>query len=180
MKHLLKRATLSAVLTLITVSAQGAQWKLGMTQGTVPMKSADSVAFAPDGILFVADSKSAAMHAIATGDVTSRDLSQTIRLESVDRKLAALVGVTTEEILIQDMAVNPLSGEDLCSLPDWRRASPASCLYLHSTGSVSHQVHPAGRTDCWQNSRRSGESQSPIGHGGLQQGGAQLFTHGKQ
>ena len=77
-----------------------------MAEGTVPMKSAGSVAFGPDGILFVADSKSAAIHAIATGDVNSQELPQPIRVASVDRKLAALVGVTSEEILIQDMAVN--------------------------------------------------------------------------
>ena len=109
MKHLLKRASLSAVLTLIAISAQGTQWKQGMLQGTVPIKSAGSAAFGPYGILFVANSKSAAIHAIVTGDVTSRDLSQPIRLASLDRKLAALVGVTNKAILIQDMAVNTLS-----------------------------------------------------------------------
>ena len=109
MKHLLKRASLSAVLALIAISAQGAQWKQGMAEGAVPIKWAGSVAFGPDGILFVADSKSAAIHAIATWDVTSQELSKPIRVASLDRKLAALVGVTSEEILIQDMAVNPLS-----------------------------------------------------------------------
>ena len=94
MKHLLKRASLSAVLALIAISAQGAQLQQGMAEGTVPIKSAGSVAFGPDGILFVADSKSAAIHAIATRDVTSQELPQPIQVASVDRKLAALVGVT--------------------------------------------------------------------------------------
>ena len=135
MKHLLKRASLSAVLALIAISAQGAQWQQGMAEGTVPIKSAGSVTFGPDGILFVADSKSAAIHAIATGDVTSQELPQPIRVASVDRKLAALVGVTSEEILIQDMAVNPLSKNIYFSLSRGRGPDAVPVIArVHSSG----------------------------------------------
>ena len=36
MKHLLKRASLSAVLALIAISAQGAQWQQGMAEEPFP------------------------------------------------------------------------------------------------------------------------------------------------
>ena len=41
---------------------------LGLNRGTPELKSATTLAFGPEDILFIGDSKSAAVFAVATGD----------------------------------------------------------------------------------------------------------------
>ena len=67
----INRFTGPALLALAlgsTSSAWAAGWTDGMKEGAVTFKSAGPLAFGPDGILFVADTKGAAIVAIATGD----------------------------------------------------------------------------------------------------------------
>ena len=107
----------------------------GHGRRTVPIKSAGSVAFGPDGILFVSDSKSAAIHTECDWGCDFARTPQPIRVASVDRKLAALVGVTSEEILIQDMAVNPLSKNIYFSLSRGRGPDAVPVIArVHSSG----------------------------------------------
>ncbi|MEY2881651.1 MAG: hypothetical protein RLZZ15_4031 [Verrucomicrobiota bacterium] len=81
----------------------------GLTVGTPALKSIGPLAFGPDGILFAADTKSAAIFAIATGDATSANSTQPFKIEAVNEKVAALLGTAPDQILITDLAVNPAS-----------------------------------------------------------------------
>lgn len=80
----------------------------GMTDGAVTLKSAGPLAFGPEGILFVADTKAAAVVAIATGDTKAGD-AQPLKVEGIVQKIAGLLGTSPDQILINDMAVNPAS-----------------------------------------------------------------------
>ena len=72
--------------------------------------SITTLAFGPDGILFVGDSVDSQVVAFETGDTTAADLSdQLVYVEAVDEDVAALLGTTAKQIEITDMAVNPLS-----------------------------------------------------------------------
>lgn len=77
--------------------------------GTPEIKSISALAFGPQGILFIGDSKSASVYAIETNDVTAADKTENIEMEGVDKKIAAALGTTVENISIQDMVVNPVS-----------------------------------------------------------------------
>lgn len=55
-------------LAFLAGTASAANWTSGMTEGKVTLKSAGPITFGPDGILFIADTKSAAVVAVATGD----------------------------------------------------------------------------------------------------------------
>ena len=94
-----------AVVGLVTVSAGAEDWTAGMTEGKPELKSMGPLAFGPEGILFAADTKSAAVFAIATGD-TKPASDKPLKMEGLDRKVAALLGTTADAILITDMAVN--------------------------------------------------------------------------
>lgn len=97
-----------AALSLITSPAIVAGLTDGMTDGAVILKSAGPLAFGPEGILFVADTKAAAIVAIATGDTKRGDVKP-LKVEGIAQKIAALLGTAPDQILINDMAVNPAS-----------------------------------------------------------------------
>jgi hypothetical protein len=94
-------------LTVPTFAAEPAS--SGMKQGKAEFKSMGPLAFGPDGILFVADTKAAAIVAIETGDKSSKSASKQLKVESINQKLAALLGASADQIIIDDMVVNPAS-----------------------------------------------------------------------
>jgi hypothetical protein len=73
------------------------------------LKSASALAFAPNGVLLVGDGLGAAVYAFETGDVT-RTGSGPIQIEDLTGKIAALLGTTSDQIRVPDIAVNPASG----------------------------------------------------------------------
>lgn len=77
--------------------------------GNPEIKSMNAIDFGPEGILFVGDSKSASVIAIATGDTKPGDGAEEIKLKNIDKKIAAIIGTSADKINIQDMAVNPIS-----------------------------------------------------------------------
>lgn len=76
--------------------------------GTPEIKSITSLAFGPDGILFIGDSKGASVIALNTKDAGSAEL-QSINVAGIDKKLAGMLGTTEDNISILDIAVNPIS-----------------------------------------------------------------------
>ncbi len=82
----------------------------GMKSGTPGIQHAGPIAFGPDGILFVGDTRGAAIYAIDTGDSTKASTNAEINVTGVNQKIAAMIGSTPQETVINDMAVNPASG----------------------------------------------------------------------
>ena len=101
-------ATLVA-LSLLTINAAAANWTDGMKEGKAAFKSMGPLAFGPEGILFAADTKAAAIVAISTGDTKPATGSKALKVEGINQKLAALLGTAADQLLINDLAVNPIS-----------------------------------------------------------------------
>lgn len=99
----------SCALGLSVLTAPAADWTAGMKEGKPEFKSMGSLAFGPDGILFVADAKSAAVTAIATGDTKPAASAPALKVEGINQKVAGLLGTSADQILIDDMVVNPIS-----------------------------------------------------------------------
>lgn len=74
------------------------------------LQSATSLAFGPDGVLFIGDSLGSAVYAL---DVGERGLKSTtdapVTVQKLDDKVAALLGTRPDDIVITDMKVNPAS-----------------------------------------------------------------------
>ena len=103
---------LGLILFALTCSVQNAyatKWTADMKEGKAMLQSAGPLAFGPDGILLIADTKAAAIVAVATGDTKAAANVKPLKVEAINEKLAALLGTTADQILIQDLAVNPLS-----------------------------------------------------------------------
>ena len=73
-----------------------------------PLQSAGSLAFGPNGVLFVGDSIGAKIWAYETTD-TAKSNAQPVEVKAINDKLAALLGVMPADVMINDVAVNPLS-----------------------------------------------------------------------
>jgi len=81
----------------------------GLKPGKVELKSAGSLAFGPDGIIFVGDTKAATVYAIATGDAKENASMDAISVTDVQAKLADLLAVSPDQVKVNDLAVNPQS-----------------------------------------------------------------------
>jgi hypothetical protein len=80
-----------------------------LTGGKVGLKSAGALAFGPSGILFVGDSVAGTLVAIDTEDTKAPASAVKINVNGVDAKIAALVGIPADQVVVNDVAVNPVS-----------------------------------------------------------------------
>jgi hypothetical protein len=132
---MIKSRSLLALALLALASAALAS-AAGLPKGTPDIKSAGPLAFGPDGILFVGDTAGAALFAIDTGD-RGPAAKGTVKVEAVNRKIADALGTKPEEILINDMAVNPVSGRIYLSVVRGRGPSAAPViLKINAAGAV--------------------------------------------
>ncbi|HTD67974.1 MAG TPA: hypothetical protein VK846_15725 [Candidatus Limnocylindria bacterium] len=110
MKHIIQRAgTVLLAAALFSTALAAEQWAAGMKEGTATFKSMGPLAFGPDGILFIADTRSAAVVAIDTGDTKAASGNKALKVEGINQKIAGLLGTAADQILIDDLVVNPLS-----------------------------------------------------------------------
>jgi len=77
--------------------------------GKPDLKSAGALAFGPEGVLFVGDAQGAALFAIGVDPASSVKPAE-LKLEGLDAKIAALLGTKPEDIIVNDLAVQPKSG----------------------------------------------------------------------
>jgi hypothetical protein len=85
----------------------GASLTAGLESGKAALRSAGVLAFGPEGILFVGDSTDGSIWALDTGDRSAASAQPEI--SGINHKVAALLGSAPDQILINDMAVNPAS-----------------------------------------------------------------------
>ncbi len=93
----------------VAFGAAAIDYSASLKAGKAELKSAGALAFGPDGILFVGDSVSAAIVAIDTGDRKAAAKAGPLEIKAVNEKIAALLGTAPDQILINDMVVNPIS-----------------------------------------------------------------------
>jgi hypothetical protein len=90
--------------------ASAAEPTASLKQGKPDLKSAGPLTFGREGILFVGDTKGAALFAIDTGDRAQAAEKRPVQLKDVAGKVAAMLGTSPQQVQINDLAVNPRSG----------------------------------------------------------------------
>jgi hypothetical protein len=121
---------LMSLVALVAASTAAAADVKGLTEtGKPDLKSAGPLAFGPKGVLFVGDRQGAAIFAIGVGEAPKAALGDGFKLEGVDGKVAAVLGTTAADILINDVAVEPGTGIAYLSVSRGRGpdAAPAIC-----------------------------------------------------
>ena len=132
MKTTRSLATFLTALSCLTLHA--ANWTAGMKEGRPEFKSMGPLAFGPDGILLVADTKSAAVIAIATGDTAPAKDAKPLKVEGINQKIAGLLGTSADQILISDMVVNPVSRSAYLAVSRGRGTNAAPVLVRVKAG----------------------------------------------
>ena len=105
MSRVLRWALLPALILGLTGLAAAAP--AGLTEvGKPDMKSAGQLAFGPKGVLFVGDAQGGQVFAIGV-DGTGEAIGPSFKLENVNAKIAGLLGTAPDEVVINDVAVEP-------------------------------------------------------------------------
>jgi hypothetical protein len=128
---------LALAVALLAAPAQ-ADLASSLKPGAPGLKSAGALAFGPEGILFVGDAQQAAIFAIATGDTKGDPSKVKLEVKAINEQIASLLGTTAADILINDLAVNPASGNVFLSVSRGRGpdATPV-ILKLDASGSLA-------------------------------------------
>jgi hypothetical protein len=100
---------LSIVLALTATAGLQSSSTAQLPEGKVQLMSAGPMTFGPAGILFVGDSVGASIVAIDTADTKAPASAVKINVEGIDAKIAAMVGIAADQIIINDVTVNPVS-----------------------------------------------------------------------
>jgi len=105
----------------------------GLKTGTPDIKSINALAFGPDGILFIGDSKGAAVFAVDTRDNSAVEKATAVEIKNIDQKIAAVLGTEAKNITVQDLKVNPISKNIYCAV---QSADGTPALLKISNGNV--------------------------------------------
>ncbi len=125
-----------ALLLAAAVAHAAAADDASFRTGKPDIRSMSALAFAPDGVLLVGDGRSAALFALDLGDKAPREIKDPKPVEGVEAKLAALLGATPADVLVHDLAVNPISKNAYLAVSRGRAA-------LQSPWSVPNDVADA-------------------------------------
>ena len=121
------------VLFLFTTPLQALDLTTGLKSGKLELTSAGPLGFGPQGILFVGDTKAAQISAIDTGDAKGDPEAVTVNVKGLNEVIAGLLGTTGSDVLINDMAVNPASGNTYVSASSGRGPAAKPVLLRVST-----------------------------------------------
>jgi hypothetical protein len=129
------RTILCALLAIGLVASVGtaADLTASLKLGKADLKSAGALAFAGDGVMLVGDSIGAAVFAIDTQDRTA-STAKPVDVKGVDAKIAAMLGTTPDQIMINDLAVNPISHKVYLSVSRGRGPAAVPVILRMDTG----------------------------------------------
>ncbi len=124
-------ACVFSVIAAGSVAAQSTS-VLGLKKGTPDIKSAGPLAFGPYGVLLVGDTQSATVFAIDTRDKSGDPNNTSVNVDDLGAKLSEVLDGA--EVAVNDLAVNPLSGNVYVSVTAGEK--PALCR-IDGDGAVS-------------------------------------------
>lgn len=106
----IRAALVAMALIGLSAAVAAAEPTASLKQGKAELKSAGPLAFGPEGILFVGDTRGAALFAIDTGDRARASEKRPVQVKDLAGKVAAMLGTKAGQIQINDLAINPMSG----------------------------------------------------------------------
>jgi hypothetical protein len=74
-----------------------------------PIQSMSALTFAPDGTLLVGDARAGALFAVDLGARERRGEAPVLEVRDLETQIAALLGTRPEDVVVHDLAVDPLS-----------------------------------------------------------------------
>jgi hypothetical protein len=74
-----------------------------------PFQSISALEFSPDGKLFVGDARGGAIFALDLGQRTKPAETPAVQLPDLETRVAALIGTRADDVVVHDLAVDPIS-----------------------------------------------------------------------
>lgn len=99
---------LAVVVMAFSVMTSSTSLKYNLEKGSPAIESMSKLSFGPDGMLFIGDTKGASIFALNTRD-TKLTTQSDVFVKDITRLFAESLGTTSDDIVIQDMVVNPKS-----------------------------------------------------------------------
>ena len=134
------------LLVLFATTSIAQDVSASLTAGKAELQSAGVMTFGANGVLFVADSIGATIYALDTQDRTA-STANSMTVTGLRDKVAGLLGTTPDQVLINDVVVNPISKNAYVSVarglgpaatPVIVRVTPAGALSTLSLDNVRH------------------------------------------
>ena len=101
-------AFLAGFVCAVPVSA--ADLADSLKKGTPDIKAISTLAFGPEGIVFLGDPQAGAIFAIDTGDASPPAAKGAMKqIPSINEKIASLLGIESSQLRVNALAVNPVS-----------------------------------------------------------------------
>lgn len=136
LRKLLSHSVRLGFVALLATAAIYGDSTASLKAGKAELKSAGPLAFGPDGVLFVGDPMASSILAIDTKDRTPGS-SRSVEVKGINEKIAALLGTAPDQIMIADMAVNPISRNVYLSVARGRSLESATVLLrVDATGKI--------------------------------------------
>ena len=101
-------SVLGYILVVSICFANSSSVTKGFIKGTPTIQSLSALAFGTEGVLFIGDSRGGSVFAVDLDDKIPNHMDQEITIENIEGKIANMLGTTVDQILIHDLAVNPL------------------------------------------------------------------------
>jgi hypothetical protein len=137
----------SALLLLLAAAPLRAAPPAGLfAAGRPEIRSMSALSFGPDGVLFVGDGKGGAVFALDLGARERRTVEKPEPVTDVEGRLAALLGATPADVMIHDMAVDPLAKDVYLAVSRGRAAWNQQWLLPNDVAdaTVLVKITPAG------------------------------------
>ena len=103
-------------------------------------QSVGSLAFGPENILFVGDTQGGRVYAMDVADMERGD-GGAVQVAGLDRKIASMLGIAVEDLVISDMAVHPTAETVYLSVMRGR-GEAATPVLMRVSGDGTIQVVP--------------------------------------
>ena len=126
----LKLGMVFAALAILAAPAFGQELTKDMKKGAPDLKSAGPLAFAPEGVLFVGDPAGGAIFALSTEDTKGNPEEVKHNVQAIDEKIASALGIAPNDLLINDLAINPATGKAYLSVSRGRGPGAAPVIVV--------------------------------------------------
>ncbi len=107
----------------------------GLKSSGVELKSIGPMAFGPEGVLIVSDPQTATIYAFATEDAGGDPGKATYSIADVAKQLATTLGGTPDQIMIQELIVNPETGNLFLGVTSGNKKN--SLVKIDNTGKLT-------------------------------------------
>lgn len=104
-------ASMAMLLSLGLLSCAQSEAAEPTAEAQLAFESITVLAFSADGTLFIGDSGTGTVHAVQPPPAENPNAEQGYNLRNIDATIAELLGTTTTEVRVRDLAVHPMTKE---------------------------------------------------------------------